>query len=679
MKLRYLHIRNYPPLNKAQIVFSSHSPLDRLCAIRFVVGVNGSGKSHLLRAISKVFLSLADWCAPHFPVSLVYELGQDRPALGLDQHALSGGASLGGSQRQTIILSALREEEQLEPALWVSEGFTFPPTATHDDFEELIRSLYAKQAALEPLSHGFRTVIAPGNWPSGKGTAQLPYLPRTVLAYTTGALASWQSLWERNSDSEGVDRVSQADEYDPTRERPPGWNRDKEHEHLLNEILLQDEGSEANGELMNQSSQLAQDVGSKAWEPILVTPELLKFAVLSVALPVGLNDVFSGTVEPDLSNQVLRELLSRAGWKWPVSVAVTIDFQPDGLPEKKLRRLLPWFYAAGEVIAQPNPSSLRILHYDIGGEFDPDLVPDAPGMEELHQVTEKTQGYALLALIGNENNFSAYQRFQRLCDLHEEGLIAEISFCLRKDDSDDLIRFDELSDGEQMVLGRMALFHLLEDQQDALLLLDEPETHFNDLWKRDIVSVVDEALGKTSCEVIIATHAALVLTDALKDELIVLERTRANTPNADNGTMVRLLDQDIHTFGATGDHPLRDIFGAQDTVGRRASRLMEVLIAAASLSDCIEAQWKIVGETIKPEIIDQVLAVAKQTEPDLTPTLVKDCLASIEHFALHFGAEQPLRMVTVLEAFIRQTGPGYFQVELKRAWRRLKERDDHAA
>lgn len=566
MKLRYLHIRNYPPLNKAQIVFSSHSPLDRLCAIRFVVGVNGSGKSHLLRAISKVFLSLADWCAPHFPVSLVYELGRDRPAPVVDQFIVGNEAVVGGCQRQTIILSALREEEQLEPALWVSEGFTFPPTAAKDDFEELIRSLYAKQAALEPLPHGFRAVIAPGNWSSGKGTAQLPYLPRTVLAYTTGALASWQNLWERNSDSEGVDLVSQSDEYDSTRERPPGWTRDREHEHLLNEILLQDEDSEANSKLMNQMAQLAQDVDSKSWEPILVTPELLKFAVLSVALPVGLKDAFSGTTAPDPSSQVLRELLSRAGWKWPVSVAVTIDFQPDRLPEKKLRRLRPWFYAAGEVIAQPTPSNLRILHYDIGGEFDPDLVPDEPGMEELRQVTEKTQGHALLALMGNENNFSAYERFQRLCDLHEEGLIAEISFCLRKDDTDDLIRFDKLSDGEQMVLGRMALFHLLAGQQDALLLLDEPETHFNDKWKREIVDIIDAAIGHTANDVLISTHSAIVLSDVFNDEIVMMQK------NAD-GSVIRSVSE--QTFATDPSALMMTVFEADDSIGKRAQEFIE--------------------------------------------------------------------------------------------------------
>jgi hypothetical protein len=57
----------------------------------------------------------------------------------------------------------------------------------------------------------------------------------------------------------------------------------------------------------------------------------------------------------------------------------------------------------------------------------------------------------------------------------------------------------------------------------------------------------------------------------------------------------------------------------------------------------------------------------------LTAHNVAAYLSSIESFALHFGAERPLRMSAVLETFINQTGPGYFQVELKRAWRRLEE------
>ena len=72
-----------------------------------------------------------------------------------------------------------------------------------------------------------------------------------------------------------------------------------------------------------------------------------------------------------------------------------------------------------------------------------------------------------------------------------------------------VLRYEELSDGEQMVLGRMALFHLLQNHHDALLLLDEPETHFNDKWKREIVDIIDDAIGNTANDVLISTHSSL--------------------------------------------------------------------------------------------------------------------------------------------------------------------------
>ena len=75
MKLRYLHLGNYPPIKDMAVSFASGSPLQRECAIRFVVGVNGSGKSNLLRAVAEVFLALSEQRVPQFPVSLIYELG----------------------------------------------------------------------------------------------------------------------------------------------------------------------------------------------------------------------------------------------------------------------------------------------------------------------------------------------------------------------------------------------------------------------------------------------------------------------------------------------------------------------------------------------------------------------------------------------------------------------------
>ena len=70
MRLRYLKLKNYPPLNDIAISFSADSPLDRECGIRFVVGVNGSGKTHLLQAVTETFISIARQTKPNFPVTL---------------------------------------------------------------------------------------------------------------------------------------------------------------------------------------------------------------------------------------------------------------------------------------------------------------------------------------------------------------------------------------------------------------------------------------------------------------------------------------------------------------------------------------------------------------------------------------------------------------------------------
>ena len=50
MKLRYFHLQDRPPLQDISITFDQSDILERVCAIHFVVGVNGSG---VHRAIPK--------------------------------------------------------------------------------------------------------------------------------------------------------------------------------------------------------------------------------------------------------------------------------------------------------------------------------------------------------------------------------------------------------------------------------------------------------------------------------------------------------------------------------------------------------------------------------------------------------------------------------------------------
>ncbi len=255
MRLRYLHLQSYPPISDIKVCFASGSPLARECAIRFVVGVNGSGKSNLLRAVGEVFLALADLRVPAFPVSLVYELG----VRGTPNH-------------RTLLLNCPGTRQQA--SLWLHERFAFDDQNGEEVFNTCIEHLNLKGAPVVP---DFTALIAPGNWPLRDSTPPQIALPSAVLAYTTGDLRPWRSVWNRNQNAEGWQpNIDNAEDE----ERPAGWTAAQERALLA----------------VRPPFRATQDTDRRVSvtetqtfrRPVLLDVTLLKCALLAVALPQAL-------------------------------------------------------------------------------------------------------------------------------------------------------------------------------------------------------------------------------------------------------------------------------------------------------------------------------------------------------------------------------------------------------
>lgn len=566
MKLRYLHLGNYPPIKDMAVSFASGSPLQRECAIRFVVGVNGSGKSNLLRAVAEVFLALVEQRVPPFPVSLIYELG------------VRGTAS-----HRTLVLDC--PGNRFDASLWVAERFTWPDAADAEAFEAALLNL---RENTEPPVHGFTPLIPPGDWPSRATTPPQMALPNAVLAYTTGAMQPWQALWNRSQDSDDVELVSQGEDYDPSTERPAGWS-------LAQEMVTQSASDTSSiapvdGDWASETTPANQNLFRR---PILLTPALLKCALLAVALPQAFLDTHDNLAEMETQlasafgkeRQLspLQELLQRGGWHHLVSVAFRSRLQPKAWPRHLRETAHDWLMCAGEVIAEPHPTEARrTLYFDLKGGFN-GYAETLTANDNLQIST--TQGEALWALLGG-HEATAFELFTKLAELHQAGLFDDVELRLRRQakpdetsDSDDrdndigVLRFEELSDGEQMVLSRMALFHLLEGQQDSLLLLDEPETHFNDKWKREIVDIIDGAIGKTANDVLISTHSAIVLSDVFNDEIVMVQKTA-------EGSEARTVSE--QTFATDPSALMMTVFEADDSIGKRAQEFIEDKLSKAT-------------------------------------------------------------------------------------------------
>ena len=106
-----------------------------------------------------------------------------------------------------------------------------------------------------------------------------------------------------------------------------------------------------------------------------------------------------------------------------------------------------------------------------------------------------------------------------------ESPLQEVNIFLERENEDNGLKqplhlFNWLSDGEQSFLGRMCLFNILR-QEDTLILLDEPEVHFNDYWKRQIVNMLDGVLQGRNSHVLISTHSSITLTDVPREDIIL--------------------------------------------------------------------------------------------------------------------------------------------------------------
>lgn len=140
----------------------------------------------------------------------------------------------------------------------------------------------------------------------------------------------------------------------------------------------------------------------------------------------------------------------------------------------------------------------------------------------------------------------------------------------------------EFSDGEHQFIHTMAICLLLKDR-DSLILLDEPETHFNPSWRSHFVSILDKTL-KNACsnikqhdsryvnfmkDILITTHSPFIISDSRADHVIVV------TKEGDHAKAEKASAMGIKTYGASTSFIQTKIFGSTDTIGEKAYQEMK--------------------------------------------------------------------------------------------------------
>lgn len=119
-----------------------------------------------------------------------------------------------------------------------------------------------------------------------------------------------------------------------------------------------------------------------------------------------------------------------------------------------------------------------------------------------------------------------------------------------------------LSDGEQQFLHTLGICLMLKGKS-SLLLLDEPETHFNPDWRSKFVRTLQKSLAASNSknlmkEIIITSHSPFIISDCFPDKVIVFEKGKQP---------INAMDTNFRTYGTSVDIIMENIFKRNNTIG----------------------------------------------------------------------------------------------------------------
>ena len=351
-------------------------------------------------------------------------------------------------------------------------------------------------------------------------------LPNTLLVYTSGNVDEWHSLIHPDflTDDELGDEEIDLDRLRLDEEQAP--------DYVDEEIEAAIESDTDNTSGQGDTAALSQA------RTFLVEPEQLRLALLAALL-----DYQSSPTPLPPDREAFADVLAQVRIKL---VGFSLEIDPQKLPVSPgERRLLAQLY---------EQATLPLCHWEnhlLVFDLDQiDLESGKSTLQRLHDgpVTDPFAFFQFLA---------ALLRSETLIGVN---LVLQYSGSDEDDDVPVTLLADSLSDGEFAFAARMALIYLLHEDE-CLFLLDEPETHFNDEWKRNLVDSIERALAGTNSEVILTSHASITLTDAYPDEVILL------TSAGQEAVPLTLATE-------PGELLLR-LFGADRSVGKRAQRRIE--------------------------------------------------------------------------------------------------------
>jgi predicted ATPase len=168
------------------------------------------------------------------------------------------------------------------------------------------------------------------------------------------------------------------------------------------------------------------------------------------------------------------------------------------------------------------------------------------------------------------DNYSNQQEFfKALESMYLSDLISEVRIRFKLREIEQPLVFNDLSEGEQQLLMVLGLMRFTKEDE-ALFLLDEPDTHLNPAWSRLYLDFIADIVGEQkNSQVIILTHNPLTLSALTKEQVMIMVRDEESEVVTSDSA-----EEDPRGMGIEGILT-SDIFGLRTTLDRPTLKLLD--------------------------------------------------------------------------------------------------------
>lgn len=170
------------------------------------------------------------------------------------------------------------------------------------------------------------------------------------------------------------------------------------------------------------------------------------------------------------------------------------------------------------------------------------------------------------------------------------------------------------SDGEHQFIHSMGICLLLKNRR-SILLLDEPETHFNPSWRAKFVKILNDSISEGNLkedfnvhllkDVLLTSHSPFIISDCLPDNVVLFDKDENGNTIAKK---VSELDYAFNTYGTSVELILDRLFNYDQSIGDLSHSELEDSIDFGKIKskkdiETAKSKLKHFGESIEKDMV----------------------------------------------------------------------------